>query len=292
LYHSVATARVILKKKNRPHLWIMPHGMLDPYFQRAEGRRWKALRNKIYWKWVESKVVNQADAVLFTCQEELLLARTTFSNYQPLRELNIGYGVPGPPGYLPQSSRPYLLFLSRIHEKKGVDILLKAYLRLKRERAMPDLVVAGPGLETVYGQQLKRQAEQDDQICFVGMLQGEAKWRAFYGCEAFVLPSHQENFGIAVVEALACAKPVLISNRVNIWREIEEGKAGLVDEDTEEGVYRQLKRWEGLGEEQRKNMRIHAEETFRRHFSIAAAAWKLTDVLGDWNKDKRWERSI
>jgi glycosyltransferase involved in cell wall biosynthesis len=73
------------------------------------------------------------------------------------------------------------------------------------------------------------------------MLEGDAKWGAFYGCEAFVLPSHQENFGISVVEALACDKPVLISSKVNIWREISEDNAGIVEEDTLEGVRRLLR---------------------------------------------------
>jgi glycosyltransferase involved in cell wall biosynthesis len=77
----------------------------------------------------------------------------------------------------------------------------------------------------------------------IGMLAGDSKWGALYGCEAFVLPSHQENFGIAVVEALACGKPVLISDQVNIWREIVEDGAGLVEEDTEEGVEKLLRRF-------------------------------------------------
>lgn len=64
------------------------------------------------------------------------------------------------------------------------------------------------------------------------MLQGDVKWGAVHGCEEFVLPSRQENFAIAVVEALACGKPVLISDQVNIWREIAEDGAGLVGGDT------------------------------------------------------------
>jgi hypothetical protein len=75
------------------------------------------------------------------------------------------------------------------------------------------------------------------------MLSGAAKWGALYGCEAFVLPSHQENFGIAVVEALACGKPVLISDQVNIWREIVEDGAGLVEGDAEEGVEKLLRKF-------------------------------------------------
>ena len=79
-------------------------------------------------------------------------------------------------------------------------------------------------------------------MLFPGMVGGKQKWAAFRGAKAFVLPSHQENFGIAVAEALACGCPVLISNKVNIWREIAEGKAGIVTDDTPEGTYLLLQR--------------------------------------------------
>ena len=92
-------------------------------------------------------------------------------------------------------------------------------------------MIAGPGLDTAFGREMRQLAESlcpqpstltpQPAVFFPDMLTGDAKWGALYGCEAFVLPSHQENFGIAVVEALACGKPVLISNQVNIWREIE-----------------------------------------------------------------------
>ena len=75
------------------------------------------------------------------------------------------------------------------------------------------------------------------------MLQGDAKWGAFYAAEVFALPSHQENFGVAVAEALACGTPVLISNKVNIWQEIAEDGVGLVEEDDLEGTTRLLERW-------------------------------------------------
>ncbi|WP_291962590.1 glycosyltransferase, partial [Maribacter sp.] len=100
LYQSHATIKAILsfRKTNDtiPKVYVMPHGMLDPYFQKAKDRKVKALRNAIYWKLFENKVVNQADGILFTCEEELLLARTTFPNYRPKKEINVGYGIQPP----------------------------------------------------------------------------------------------------------------------------------------------------------------------------------------------------
>ena len=63
------------------------------------------------------------------------------------------------------------------------------------------------------------------------MLTGDAKWGAFFASEAFILPSHQENFGIAVAEALGCGKPVLLADKVNIAEEIAEDGAGLMELD-------------------------------------------------------------
>jgi glycosyltransferase involved in cell wall biosynthesis len=109
------------------------------------------------------------------------------------------------------------------------------------------------------------------------MLEGEAKWGALYGCDAFVLPSHQENFGIAVVEALACNKPVLISNKVNIWREIAEDGAGVVEEDSVEGTARMLQRFvEG---EMAGGDKGRFRGCFRRRFEIQQAAQSFIVAL-------------
>jgi glycosyltransferase involved in cell wall biosynthesis len=295
-YHGYAVRKAIsqLRKRNQvlPKVYVMPHGMLDPYFQKAGGRKLKALRNIVYWKLIESKLINQADGVLFTCETEMELAKEPFKPYLPKKELNIGYGIQAPPQYEAEMSvafaslcpelkdQPYLLFLSRIHEKKGVDLLVKAYLQLQNEGIdLPHLVIAGPGLETDYGKQMLELANQSKTIYFPGMLSGHAKWGAFYGCEAFVLPSHQENFGIAVVEALACAKPVLISNQVNIWREIHHAQAGLVVDDSEAGTLQLLKNWLKLSIAEQKQMGANASAAYKQYYAVEKAAQQMKGIL-------------
>lgn len=295
-YHGYGVRKAIRQLKDLgkrvPKVFIMPHGMLDPYFQRASGRKLKALRNVLYWKFIESKVVNQADGVLFTCEAEMILAREPFRPYNPKKELNIGYGIQAPPSYTnsmkdaflkicPQvKDKSFLLFLSRIHEKKGVDLLIQAYLNLQQEGIdLPHLVIAGPGLDNPYGQQMQKLAAQSPNIHFPGMLSGDAKWGAFYGCEAFVLPSHQENFGIAVVEALACGKSVLISNQVNIWREIEAAQAGLVAEDTEAGTLLILKNWLQLPAAEQQKMGVNARSAYEKHYAVEMAAKQMKKML-------------
>ena len=295
-YSTYGTFKVWNKMKalNKvvPALYLMPHGMLDPYFQKAKERRFKAIRNLIFWQLFEKHVVNGVSGLLFTCEQELLLAKRTFTDYHPKEQFNVGYGIQTPPKESPEhneafqnvcpkvSNRRYWLFLSRIHPKKGVDLLIQAYKALKSHGAdLPDLVIAGPGLDTSYGEMLIKLADRDAQIVFPGMLLGAAKWGAFYGCEAFVLPSHQENFGIAVVEALACSKPVLISKQVNIWREIEEDGAGIVAQDTLTGTITLLNAWISKGVAERVEMEKRALSTYQQKFNTETFANKLSDIL-------------
>ncbi|WP_223860580.1 glycosyltransferase [Spirosoma validum] len=305
LYPSYAVWKALRVVKRRsgaqtPKFFIMPHGMLDPWFQNAKGRKLKAIRNWLYWKFIENRVVNDSDGLLFTCETELQLARKPFRPYHPKQEINVGYGVGEPPKYTNAmrvaflekcatvQDQPYLLFLSRIHYKKGVDLLIKAYASLLNSKvqsdfAIPNLVIVGPGLETSYGTSILKfvseTSQLKDRVFFPGMLSGDAKWGVIYGCEAFVLPSHQENFGIAVVEALACGKPVLISNQVNIWQEIETGGGGLVAPDTYEGTRQLLANWFNLPISQRESVGVKARQTFENNFQVEQAATRILRAL-------------
>ena len=139
---------------------------------------------------------------------------------------------------LTTAGRSYLLFLSRIHPKKGCDLLLQAFAKIAPAHPKLHLIMAGPDAVGMrkHLQTIVDQAGLTDRVHWPGMLKGDAKWGAFAVSEAFVLPSHQENFGIAVAEALACGRPVLISDQVNIAPEIEADGCGIVEPDTLEGT--------------------------------------------------------
>jgi glycosyltransferase involved in cell wall biosynthesis len=296
---SVRKATHLSKEDNIPKYFVMPHGMLDPYFQSAKGRRLKAIRNWLYWKIIEKAVINEADGILFTCKEEQRLAMQPFSPYSPKKELVVGLGVKRPPFFCSNMKKaflekcpevtnsPYIIFLGRIHEKKGIDLLINAYSKLfiskKFQEKLPKLVIAGPGGQTPYGEKILQSVRQTEglsnSIYFPGMLEGDAKWGAFYGCECFILPSHQENFGIAVVEALACGKPVLISNQVNIFKEIEYNGAGIVRDDTTTGTLQMLEYWTALSTPEKKNMTSQATTTYEAIFSIEAVTEKLVEAI-------------
>ena len=108
---------------------------------------------------------------------------------------------------------------------------------------------------------------------------GDLKWGAYRVAEVFMLPSHQENFGIVVAEALACGVPVLISDKVNIWREIRSAGAGLVAEDNLEGTLSLLQTWLDISDQKRQQMRRDAQVCFESNFEMSAAAGRLHNLL-------------
>nr|WP_284731157.1 MULTISPECIES: glycosyltransferase [unclassified Pseudomonas] len=174
-----------------------------------------------------------------------------------------------------------VLFLSRIHKKKGCDHLLQAFAQVAGQDERLHLVMAGPD-QGGWVQALQDQAEKSGiahRISWPGMLQGTAKWGAFYAAEVFCLPSHQENFGVVVAEALACGKPVLISNKVNIWREIDKDRVGFVSDDTADGALHNLQRWLQLDAPAYAQMSERARACFAERFHIRRGAQRLLEIV-------------
>lgn len=287
-YHALA-ARRAMQSLRRPYV-VFTHGMLDPWFKRTFPL--KHLKKLLYWFPYEYWNLRRAAAVLFTTEEERVLARESFWPYR-VNELVVNYGTAGPPEdvqlqlaafhtLLPDlQDQPFLLFLSRIHPKKGCDLLIRAFAVVVKTRPELSLVIAGPD-QVGWRAELEGWAAQlgvSDRVYYAGMLKGDQKWGAYRACEAFVLPSHQENFGIVVAEALACGKPVLISNKVNIWREVQAAGAGLVGDDTLEGTTDLLTRWADMGDEQRADTSKRARRCFDDHFEITRSAQSLLGVL-------------
>jgi glycosyltransferase involved in cell wall biosynthesis len=258
---------------------VFTHGMLDPYFKRAYPL--KHLKKWLYWLPVEYWVLRGADRVLFTCDSEAELATRSFWLHR-WKPYVVPFGTILPTGD-PESQkeaffevcptargRRYLLFLGRIDRKKGCDLLVDAFVKLASEDPELDLVMAGPDPGN-WRAELERGADAAGvagRIHWPGMLTGDAKWGAFHAAEAFVLPSHQENFGIAVAEALACGKPVLVSDKVNIAADIAADGAGFVESDTAAGTERLLRRWIWLTCAERETMATQALECFHQRYDM------------------------
>lgn len=271
--------------------FVFPHGMLDPWFKRTYPL--KHFKKLLYWPWGEYRVLRDAAAVLFTSEEERRLAPESFGLYT-CKEKVVNYGTASPPD--PEAARenffeafPHLrgkrffLFLGRLHEKKGCDLLIEAFAQLANSSQISNyLVMAGPCSNDAYLRRLRELAAgAGDSIIFPGMLTGAVKWGALSAADAFVLPSHQENFGIAVAEALACGTPVLISNKINIWREIEGDGAGYVENDDLPGTINLLQRWLAAPETSRAEMRANARKCFASRFEIERATDSLLAVIAN-----------
>ena len=280
--YATHAARRVLVNSGVPYV-VYPHGMLDPWFKRRYPAK-HAIKQLLWW-FNEGPLLRNARAVNFTTETERLLARDTFFPYV-VRENVVAYGTAEPPpptdedaailaAAMPALGRKrFLLFLSRIHEKKGCDLLISAFADVAARWPDVDLVIAGPD-DAGLGAGLRAQAERAGvaaRIHWPGMLRGASKWAAFRACEAFILPSHQENFGIVVAEALACAKPVLISDQVNIWREVEEDGAAIVAPDTVAGTRELIERFLSLSDEERRAMGDRARASFERRYDLATAA--------------------
>lgn len=224
-------AAVEARKQGKPYI-IRPCGMLDPWSLRQS-----AIRKKLYLFWRLRRDLNSASAIHYTATIERDLAKPLGLKPQPIIEPNgldlSEFETLPPPGTFRNAhpelgDRPYVLFLSRIHPKKGLDLLIPAFA----QAAPPDhaLVIAGPGEEDYIAsiKQLIQQHGLKDRVLFPGMLSGQTKLAAYAEAELFALPSYQENFGIVVIEALASGTPVLISDQVNIWPEIKEAAVGKI----------------------------------------------------------------
>jgi glycosyltransferase involved in cell wall biosynthesis len=287
-YCGLGTWRA-LRRTQVPY-YVFVHGMLDPWFKRRYP--FKHLKKWLYWPWAEYRVLRDARAVLFTTEQERLLAHRSFWLFRA-RERVVTLGTRAPPGdgsalrdrflaaHVPLQGRRLLLFLGRIHEKKGCDLLIRAFARVAALEPALHLVMAGPDQTGWLArlQQLASELGVATRISWPGMLTGDAKWGALYSAEALVLPSHQENFGIVVAEALGCAVPVLISDKVNIWPEIESDGAGLVAPDTLAGTEALLRRWLALEPAARDRMARQARQTFTDRYGIDAMAQSLLQVL-------------
>jgi glycosyltransferase involved in cell wall biosynthesis len=205
---------------------VQPRASLDPHMRKKND-----LLKRAYLATVGRPLLTRAAALVFTAEDERALA-----SYGPRRpEWVIPNGLDmaeydrlPPPGTFraafPAVSGPFLFFLGRLSRQKGLDLLLPAFQRLSHARPDLRLVLAGPDHEG-YERQVRTMAQElgvADRVHFPGLITGELKLAAFVDAGLFVLPSYAENFGGVIIEALACGLPVVISDQVNIHRELSD----------------------------------------------------------------------
>jgi glycosyltransferase involved in cell wall biosynthesis len=219
LFHDMVASAEALRS-GIPYV-VAPHGLLDPYIRRRS-RLKKAVMELAF----QNRALRQAAAIHYTSNEERRISQT-HAQGAPGFVIPLGVVAPRP---VPVSRNPArLLFLSRLHEKKGLDLLIPAFAQVKAQVPQAELVIAGPDDGALAATRALVESHGLHQsVSFPGMLRGADKDRAFAEAGIFVLPSYSENFAVALAEAMAAGLPVITTDQVNIHDAVLEANAGVV----------------------------------------------------------------
>jgi glycosyltransferase involved in cell wall biosynthesis len=228
LFSYAALPAALLARRARVPYIVRPLGTLNRWG--IENRRpWL---KKLSFRILESRILAGAAAVHYTCEQERVEAGDLGVSANPLiipNAVDLPARQARPPRALP-NGRKVILFLSRFDRKKGLDLLFEAFARVRNRCPEALLVLAGAG-DPAWVAHLREDAQRlgiASHLVWAGFLTGEDKWTALRDADVFVLPSYSENFGVALVEALACGCPVVLSDQVGIHREIAHAGAGIV----------------------------------------------------------------
>jgi len=280
--YPAAIAAYYCRRYLKPYI-IAPRGMLYPeLFSKKLWKKWP------YYKLFVEKSLKFSWAIHYTSEDEAL--RTEEFLRLNKRRLIVPNGIDVPDFQQPADrdslnkrypqlkNKKIILFLGRLNWKKGLDILVKAFAKLARERGDARLLIAGPD-ELRYKEKIKDWIRQsglayNGQVTFTGMLKGEEKLEVYRNSEIFILPSYSENFGVTVVEALASGLAVIISNKVGICEEVLKNKAGMVIDTQAESAYKALKLL--LDDPAlRKELGINGRKLAEENYSVGKIADKM-----------------
>ena len=246
--YPVVVVPYICRRFDKPYI-VSPRGML---YLETYGR--KIVKKWLYYEFFAKKNIKKATAMHYTSDDEMKRCHnrlklknkaivvpngidlSEFENLPGKDELRLKYPI--------LKNKKVILFLGRIAQKKGLDILVKAFNLLSRERKDLHLVIAG-GDGAGYRRKVTNLIEKlglQDKVTFTGVLSGREKLQAYTGSDIFALASHSENFGMSVIEAMACGLPVVISDKVGIYREVKDRNSGIIVEANTESVYKGIKK--------------------------------------------------
>ncbi len=274
--HSSLAAASACRKHAVPYI-VRPLGTLDPWSLNQ-----KSFRKKLFWYAGVRQMLDRASSIHYTAEAEQLLAEQglglTRGAVIPIG-INIEASSNGANGSHSQvgESTPYVLVLSRLHHKKGLELLIRAFLSLTKHQQFHQwkLILAGDG-DVNYVRSLKELVSNEkgsDQVTFPGWLDGARKDSVLRKASLLALTSYQENFGICVVEALACSVPVLISPHVNLAEEIEATGTGWIADVNVDAIRVALA--EALGSKSERTRRGEAGRKLAAKFAWPIVSEKL-----------------
>lgn len=281
-------ARQAAVKNNLP-LLISPRGMLEPW----------SLKNSWFkklpaWFLYEQQNLQKAIAFHATSDEEAKSIRK-LNFRQPIALIPNGVSLPdliNLPGrevlfrLFPEiTEKKWLLFLSRIHPKKGIDNLLFVWEKLATQFPDWHLIIAGPDLIGYQAklEELIAELELQPQVTFTGMLSGEQKASALCNADLFVLPTHSENFGIAIAESLAYGVPA-ITTKGAPWKDLESYGCGWWIEDNQQALMDALVEAMEMPDSKRQAMGLQGRNLVKTKYSWNAIANNMANVY-NWILD-------
>ena len=236
LYRFTSTVAAYYCRKYKIPYIIRPHGTLDPFLL----YRRRSLLKLAYISLFERKNFKFAAAIQYSSLIEERVSRNLIPDSSSSLiipegiELKDFLKLPSSrvfhASYPRMANKILILFLGRFHQKKGLESLIKAYAMVAKSCPNVHLILAGSG-DQDYIKHISMRLNDTDltsRSTITGQLNEDQKLAVLACADLFVLPSHGENFGLAVVEAMACGMPVLISDKVGIWPEVAEYEAGLV----------------------------------------------------------------
>jgi glycosyltransferase involved in cell wall biosynthesis len=284
-YASIPSA-LIAYQRGIPYI-VRPFGVLNRWGMHKSRPRMKRLS----LHFIDRHIMEHAAYVQFTSDQERIEAEELGV---PFKSVVHPLGVDLEPfAQLPERStfrnqhpmlakKHIILFLSRLHVKKGLDLLLPAFAEVLRARPDTALVLAGEG-DPAYLQSLRTQARAlniEQHVLFPGFVEGTQKLALLHDSDIFVLPSYSENFGIVIVEAMACRLPVVISDQIGIAQEIQCADAGIMVECQQGMISRSLLH---LLESREDRERIAARglQFAHEHYSMQAVTNFLVSLYND-----------
>jgi glycosyltransferase involved in cell wall biosynthesis len=281
--HASIAAASACRKHHVPYV-VRPLGTLDPWSMKQ-----KPLRKFLFWQVAGKRMVQAAAAVHYTASAEQSAAEESLGlNHGRVIPLGVETDRPAQadgseiftPNLAKLNGHPYVLVLSRLHSKKGLDIFVDAFVSLVQKEDFKDwrLVLAGEG-PVEYVQALKQKVsahDADNIVLFPGWLEGDEKDAFLRGASLLALPSHHENFGLCVMEALAAGVPVLVSPHVNLADEIEAAGAGWIAAVDKQAIETALAK--ALTCEDERTRRGEAGKTLSLEFSSERVASRLNEM--------------
>ena len=284
-HFSTLISRILLRK----NYFVFLHGGLDPYFSK---NFFKKIKKIIYWNLVEKKNLLNCKSLLLTSNQEKKSLNHTFVNTDNITKNVIGYGIIKPkinkkecinlfykkfPDF---KNKKFLLFLGRFDQKKGLEILINSIKKLTKKNIKINLLLVGKN--NAYKDTLKilsKKNRTEKNIFWSDLMTGDLKWGTILASSGMVLSSHGENFGVSLVESLCCSKPVLTTNKVNIYEEIIKYDAGLVSKNTVSDFTKILEKFHKFDDRRIKIMSRNSLICFNKKFNMISKNNKFSTFL-------------